>query len=116
MVQDMSRQMKISLRKQIFENSVKHQIHQIKHITRSNGKIEYCGRTYAKNEVVLEPGCISDAFEFRAPVFYKLATPVTCDDDSENIYTVHVGRCYQQTSFEEYKYEEKHKNTLIVPG
>ena len=41
---------------------------------------------------------------------------VTRDDDSQNIYTVPVGRCNQQTSVEESKYEEKRKNALIVPG
>ena len=43
-------------------------------------------------------------------------TTVTRDDYSENIYTVPVGRCNQQTSVEESKYEEKRKNALIVPG
>ena len=62
MVQDVSRQIKISLLKQILNNSVKHQIHQILRITSKNGKTEYHGSTYAKNEVVLEPGWISDAF------------------------------------------------------
>ena len=36
-------------------------------ITSKNGKTEYRGRKYAKNEVVLEPGWISDDFEFREP-------------------------------------------------
>ena len=49
---------------------------------------------------MLEPGWISDAFEFPAPIFYKLVTTVTCDDDSQNIFTVPVGRCNQQTSVE----------------
>ena len=44
------------------ENSVKHQIHQILRITRNDCKTEYSGRTYAKNEVVLKPVWISDAF------------------------------------------------------
>ena len=43
-------------------------------------------------------------------------TTVTRDDDSQNIYTVPVGRCNQQTSVEDSKYEEKHKNALIVIG
>ena len=55
-----------------------------------------------KNEVVLEPGWISDAFEFREPDFYKIVTAVTYDDESQNIYTVPVGRCNQQISFEDY--------------
>ena len=59
--------MNISLKKQILENSVKHQIHQIIRITSNNSKTEYHGRTYAKNEVVLEPGWISDAFDLREP-------------------------------------------------
>ena len=46
---------------------VQHQIHQILRITRNNGKTEYRGRTYAKNEVVIEPGWISSAFELREP-------------------------------------------------
>ena len=71
---------------------------------------------YAKNEVLLEPGWISDDFEFREPCFYKLVTMVTCDDDSLNIYTVPVGRYNQQASVKEYKYEEKNKSALIVPG
>ena len=45
---------------------------------------------YAKNEVVLEPGWISEDFEFRKPEFYKLLTTVTCDDESQEIYTVPV--------------------------
>ena len=43
-------------------------------------------------------------------------TTVTCDDDSQNIYTVTVGRFNQQTSIEESKYKEKRNITLIVPG
>ena len=43
-------------------------------------------------------------------------TTVTRDDDSQNIYTVPVGQCNQQTSVEESKYEKKRKNALIVPG
>ena len=49
-------------------------------------------KTYAKNEVVLEPSWISDAFELREPELYKLVTTVTCDDESPNIYFVPVGR------------------------
>ena len=71
---------------------------------------------YAKNEVVLQPGWISDAFDFCEPEFYSIVTTVTRDDDSQNIYTVPVGGCNQQKLVEEYKYEEKRKNALIVPG
>ena len=46
--------MKITLKIHILENSLNHQIHQILHITSKNGKTEYRGRTYAKNEVVLD--------------------------------------------------------------
>ena len=53
MVHDLSRQIRISLKKQILENSVKHKIHQIVRITSKNDKTEYRGRKYAKNEVVL---------------------------------------------------------------
>ena len=56
MVQEMSRQMKIALKKQILENSIKHKLQQIQHITGRNGKTEYRGWTYAQNEVVLQPG------------------------------------------------------------
>ena len=41
-------------------------------------------------------------------------TTVTRDDDSQNIYTVPVGRCNQQTSVEESKYEEKRQIALIA--
>ena len=41
MVQNLSIKMKIELKKQILENSVKQQIHQIIRITGKNGKIEY---------------------------------------------------------------------------
>ena len=41
---------------------------------------------------------------------------LTRDDDSQNIYTVPVGKWNEQTSYDESKYEEKHKNALIVPG
>ena len=72
------------------ENSVKHQIQQIIRINSKNGKKEYRGRTYAKNDVVLETCLISDAFELCEPEFYMLVTTVTRDDDSTNIYTVPV--------------------------
>ena len=104
MVQDLSIQMQIALKKQILENSVKQQIHKIQLITDRNVKTEYRGWKYAKNEVVLKPGCISDAFEFREPEFYNLVTTVTLDDYIKNIYTVPCGRCNHQTSVEESKY------------
>ena len=43
-------------------------------------------------------------------------TKVTRDDYSQNIYNLPVGKCNQQTSVEEYKYEEKRNNALIVTG
>ena len=98
------------------ENSVKHQIQKILRITSKNGKTEYRGRKYAKNEVVFEPGWISDDFELREPELYKLVTTVTHDDDNKNIYTVPVGRCDLQTSFDESNYKEIHQNELIFPG
>ena len=98
------------------ENSFKQQIHQIQLITVSNGKPEYCGRTFAKNDVVLEPDWSSDAFEFCEPGFYKPVTKVTRDDDSKDIYTVPVEQCNIQTSVEESKHEEKLKNAIIVTG
>ena len=45
MVHDLSRQMKMSLKKQILENSAKHHIHQILCINSKNGKTEYRGGT-----------------------------------------------------------------------
>ena len=75
------------------ENNVKHQIHQSIRINSKNVKTEYRGRTYAKNEVVLEQGWISDYFELREPEFCKLVTTVTRDDKSPNIYNLPVVRC-----------------------
>ena len=75
------------------DNIVKHKIHKIIRITSKNGKTEYRGRKYAKNEVVLEPGCISDTSELCEAVFYNLVIKVARDDDSTNIYIVPVGRC-----------------------
>ena len=40
---------------------------------------------------------------------------VTHDDYGQNIYTLPVGQCNQQTSVEDTKYFEKHNNALIVP-
>ena len=62
-----------------------------------------------KNGVVLKAGSIRDAFEVREPEFYKLVTTVTCDDDSQNMYTATIGRFNEPTSIEESKYEEKPK-------
>ena len=67
MVHDLSRKMKISILKTNIGEKFKHQIHQIIRITSKNGKTEYRRRIYAKNEIALEPGCISDAFELREP-------------------------------------------------
>ena len=61
MVQDISRKIKIALKNKDTENSAEHQIHQIQCITSMNGKTEYHGWTYAKNEVVLQSGFIRDA-------------------------------------------------------
>ena len=116
MVHDLSRQMKISLKKHRLENSVKNQIHQIIRITSKNGRTEYHGSKYAKNDVVLEPGWISDDFELSEPEFYQLVTTVTRDDDGSNIYTVTVEWCDIQISVDESKYEDIHHNELIFPG
>ena len=43
-------------------------------------------------------------------------TTATRDYNSQNIYNVPVGRRNEQTSDDEYKYEEKRKNALIGPG
>ena len=48
MVQELSIQMKIALRNQRLENSVKQQIHQILRINSKNGKTEYSGSKYSK--------------------------------------------------------------------
>ena len=74
------------------DNSVKHQIDQILRITIKNGKTEYRGRIYAKNDVVLEPGWIRDSFEFYEPEFDKLLTTVARGEDSRNVNTVPIGR------------------------
>ena len=57
-------------------------MHQILRITSNNGKTEYRRRTYVKNEVVLEPGYISNTFELRESEFYNLVTRVTHYDDN----------------------------------
>ena len=43
-------------------------------------------------------------------------TTATRDYNIQNIYNVPVGRRNEQTSDDEYKYEEKRKNALIGPG
>ena len=43
-------------------------------------------------------------------------TMVTHDDNSQNIYSVPFEWYNEYTSVEEYKYEEKPKSSLIVPG
>ena len=52
MVQDLSRKMNIELKKQILDNNVEKQIHQIQRITGRNGKTEYRGWTYAKKSFI----------------------------------------------------------------
>ena len=59
-VNDLAGEMKKSLKKQILETSNKPQIHKITRITDNNGKTEYHVRTYANNEVALEPGWICE--------------------------------------------------------
>ena len=90
-------------------------MHQIKCITGRNGKTEYHEWTYAKNEVLLEPGWVRDAFEFHELELYKLATTVTCDDYSRKINIVPIGRCNQLTTFEESKCEKKPNSALVAP-
>ena len=43
-------------------------------------------------------------------------TTVTRDDECQNIYTLTIGRCNEQTSDDDYKYEDKRKNVLIGLG
>ena len=69
-----------------------------------------------QKKVLLQPVWIRYDFQFREPELYNLVTTVTRDDDIQNIYTVPVVRCNQQTSVEESKYEEKRKSALIVTG
>ena len=59
--------MEKALLKLIFENIVEQQVHQVQHITGRDGKTKYRGWKYSKKEVLLEPGWISDAFEFCEP-------------------------------------------------
>ena len=61
-VHDLTGEMKKSLKKQRLETSIKPQIHKITRITDNKGKTEYHGRTYANNEVSLEPGWIYEIF------------------------------------------------------
>ena len=51
------------------------------------------GRTYANNEVALEPGWIHENFEFSEPYLYKQVTTVTCDETRHKTYIVPIGRC-----------------------
>ena len=55
-VQYLSKLAKKALKRQISENSVEHKVHQIQPIIGSNGKTDYRGWAYVKNEVILEPG------------------------------------------------------------
>ena len=68
------------LKKQILETSIHTQIHKISHITDSNGKTKYLGRTFIKNEVALEQCWIREIFEFSEPDFYKQVTTVRHDE------------------------------------
>ena len=52
-VHDLPSEMKISLKKQRLEKSIKLQIHKITRITDNNGKKDYHGRTYANHLVAL---------------------------------------------------------------
>ena len=73
-VHDLTGEMKISLKKQRLEKIIKPQIHKITCMTNNNGEIDYNGRIYANNEVVLEPGWICEKFVFSEPDFYKQVT------------------------------------------
>ena len=86
-VHDLTGEMKRSLKKHRSEKSIKHQIQKITRITDKNGKTKYLGRTYANNEVALEPGWIRENFEFSEPEFYKQVTTTTCDETQRKTYT-----------------------------
>ena len=92
-VHDLTGEMKKSFKKQRFETSINPQIHKITRITDNNGKTKYLGRTYANNEVALEPSWIREEFEVSEPDFYKQVTTVTCDETKNKTYTVPVGLC-----------------------
>ena len=98
------------------EKSIKLKIHKITRITDNNSKTDYCGRTYAKNEVVLEPGWMREMFEFREPEFYKLVTTVTCDKTKHKTFTVPVGQCFLHTSVYVPNFLDMHHNELICLG
>ena len=98
------------------ETSINPQIQKITRITENNRKTKYLRRTYANNEVELEPGWIRESFEFSEPVFYKLVTTVTCDETQHKTYTVSVGLCAMHTSVYKPKCVDMHHNTLICLG
>ena len=74
------------------------------------------GRTYANNEVALEPGWIRDNFDFSEPELYKLVKTVTCDVIQHKTYTVPVGRCSLHTSLYEPNFVDMHHNALLYLG
>ena len=98
------------------ETSINPQIHNITRITDNNGKNKYLGRTYANNEVALEPCWIREFFEFSEPDFYKQVTTVTCDETKHKTYIVPVGRCATHTSYDEPNFMYMHYNALTCLG
>ena len=98
------------------ETSINPQIHNITRINGNNGKTKYLGRSYANNEVALEPGWIRETFEFSEPDFYKKVTTVTCDETKNKTYIVPVGRCALHTSQDEPNFMDMHSNALTCLG
>ena len=98
------------------ETSIKPKIHKFKRITDNNGKTLYLGRTYANNEVALEPGWIRENLEFSELEFYKQVTMVTCDETQHKTYIVPVGRCALHKSQYEPNFVDMHSNALTCLG
>ena len=115
-VNDLTGEMKKSLKKQILETSIKPQIQKITRITYNIGKTKYLGITYANNEVALEPGWNHENSEFSDPEFYKQVKTVTCDKTKHKTYIVPVGRCDLHTSQDEPNIVDMHSNALICLG
>ena len=115
-VHNLTGEMKKSLKKHIMETSIKPQIHNITRITDNNGKTKYLGRTYANNEVALEPGWICEKFAFSETEFYKQVTTVTCDVTQNKTYIVPVGQFALHISQDEPNIVDMHSNALICLG
>ena len=114
-VNDLTGEMKKSLKKQILETNILPQIHKISSITKSYGITTYLGMTFKKWSCIRK---MLDSWKFwvQWTIFLQASDNGKMWWDRHKTYIVPVGRCSLNTSQEKHNYLDMHSNAFTFLG